>query len=699
MLSTRDREELFIRLASSPEGTTAPAVFEQAVAGGDRVTKEAFQNLARRLVHRGILVVEPSEHPNRYRLGQSVDAYWLEEEDLAAMVSEEYPLLAIPVWKESMRQIQQVPEEWWAFLRSKLMHESARELFARAIISYCDNLAALVDEMIDAQQNGADHRDIQRLREEGRSAVSLLRGVTQFGLGLSREAVTLPSQFEQAVQELAKDPLSLPVRFNEDQLRRELESRVEEGAFIRTTVPDRSIKLLIGAVDGSSRSGVMSFLGEESDFYVGHAPMITVNTAIGQMNRNVRIAKGEEFPAFARLPEKPEDMQQRDNKYTVMAKLFFPDLSDAEYMHALWNGMDVLETRTTQRILGRWNTNPGAVEISPADVVLRDGTVVPQDRDFSHYRNDGSYGQIVRDMIGLNWDIVKKCRDDEQTVVGIVKTANLRVFGPIINWYVAQEAALKQTGPVETWPMRALNAVPDQMILTRMLTALRGPGDVWTRTALAMRPFHATTNFAKRFNLKDTPLDLIEKLRKLEVGASEYEGAFGSAAFWESFRRSADPYVQMLKNVAYASCFIATIPRLEFERYLPRVEFILPADVYGDFDAHAHAQAHLARAIAALAQSDFTVSTEHSMYRDRSTLEILPELVSRAHDTVKIWARELVARLDEYLATIIGMLVKDKRSRGIRVRPFTKQEFLTLHSSLERDRRRLGGADTTEIQP
>ncbi len=688
-----------MRLAGAPDGTTAPAVFEQAVADGDRVTKEAFQNLARRLVHRGILIAQTSEHPTRYRLGQSVDAYWLEEEDLAAMVGEEYPLLAIPVWKESMRQIQQVPEAWWAFLREKLEHENARDLFARAITSYCDDLAALVDTLIDAQQNGWDHRDIQRLREEGRSAVSLLRGVVQFGLGLSREAVTLPSQFEQAVQERAKNPLSLPVRYNEHQLRRELESRIEDGAFIRAAVPDRSVKMLIGAVDGSSRSGVMSFLGEESDFYVGHAPMITVNTAIGQMNRNVRIAKGEEYPAFARLPEKPEDMQQRDNKYTVMAKLFFPDLSDAEYMHALWNGMDVLETRTTQRILGRWNTNPGAVEMSPADVVLRDGTVVPQDRDFSHYRNDGSYGQIVRDMMALNWEIVKKCRDDEQTVVGIVKTANLRVFGPIINWYVAREAALNQTGPVETWPMRALNAVPDQMMLTRMLTAERAAGDTWARTALVIRPFHATTNFAKRFTLENTPLDLIEKLRKLEVGASEYDGAFGSAAFWETFRGPADHYVQMLKNVAYASCFIATVPRLEFERYLPRVEFILPADVYGDFDSHDTAQVHLGRALAALGESDFTVSSEHSMYRDRSTLEILPELVSRAHDTVKIWARELVARLDEFLANIIGILVKDKRSRGIRIRPFTKQEFLTLHSSLERDRRRLGGADTNEIQP
>ena len=94
----------------------------------------------------------------------------------------------------------------------------------------------------------------------------------------------------------------------------------------------------------------MSFVGEEDDFYVGHAAMISINTAVGQVNRRLRVG-ADELPVFTLFPEKPEDMQQRENKYTVMAKLFFPDLSDAEYMHAPWNGMDVLEARTTLRVL------------------------------------------------------------------------------------------------------------------------------------------------------------------------------------------------------------------------------------------------------------------------------------------------------------------------------------------------------------
>jgi hypothetical protein len=150
----------------------------------------------------------------------------------------------------------------------------------------------------------------------------------------------------------------------------------------------------------------------------------------------------------------------------------------------------------------------------------------------------------------------------------------------------------------------------------------------------------------------------------------------------------------MLTHTWYASCFIATVPRLDFERYLPRMEFMVNAETYAsNTDGLERAQEHLSRLCASLRQTGFEVSSEHSMFRDSSTLEVIPELVARAHDTVKIWARELLARLDEYLAAIIGRHIQSKRTRGIRVRPFTKDEFRLLHQSLEQERKRLGGAN------
>jgi len=566
----------------------------------------------------------------------------------------------------------------------KLMSEQAPDLFQRAIESYATDLRALIEHLAEAIREDALPSEVNRQRQEGRSLIRLLLGLVRFALGLSVEAVGFSESIEEALEEKKNDPDADVVRVNSVLLKEELAARIAPEPFV---VQDNSCErgLMIAAVDGSSQSGVMSAIGEEADFYVGHAPLISVNTAVGQVNRSL-IFNGQELPVFTRLPEKPEDLQQRENKYTVMAKLFYTDLSDAEYMHSLWNAMDTLEARATLRVLSRWYTTPGAAEVRPADVVLRDGTVVPQDRDFSHYKNDTHYGEIVREMISLNWEIVKKCASDQQSVAGVVKNAQVRVFGPILNWYVTQLTAKRDASVVENWPFNAMNTLPDQVLLTRLLTAQREKGDPWTRTCLVLRPFHATTNYSKRYSRTKPPTELIldRKAKDLKDGESK--------AFWKDFRDHADPYIQMLSNVWYGSCFIATVPRLEFERFLPRIDFIVPCQTYSpSADPMTSAKTHFRRVCGALLDCGFEVSVEHSMFKDKSTLEVLPELVTRTHDTVKTWARELRHRVDEYLSNIIGRHMQQKRTRGIKVRPFTKGELTSLLRSLEQERKRIAG--------
>ncbi len=689
VLTTREREQLFLELASQPNGVTAPDVYKEAEALGDKVTPEAYQNLARRLVHRGVLVADEDTRPITYKAGQNVDGQWLEEEELAAWVSDEYPLLALPIWKEAQRQLRDIPEEVWILLREQLMGEHAPSLFVRAIVSYCDHLDALSREIAENEVHRADPRELSKQKEEARINLLLLRGFVQYGLGLSLEAVQLPGTAEQALTELEADKNARPIKWNENQIREELSKRVPSENFVVDVPTSGTDRLLVAAVDASTRGGMLSFLGEETDFYVGHAPMISINTAVGQVNREV-VLDGKEYPVFMRLPEKPEDIQQRDNRYTVMAKLFYPDLSDAEFMHSLWNAMDALESRTTLRVLSRWYTPKGGVEVPPADLILRDGTVVPQDRDFDHYKDETRYGEIVRDIIATNWDVAKKCRADSQTVAGVVKTAHLRVFGPVFNWYASQLAAQKRLPMLEAWPLAAMNTMPDQVLLTRLLTAGRKRLDPWTRTCVVFRPFHATyDSFARHYSTSNTPPNLVFERCKRELA---WAPTPGSARFWRDFRGDADPYIQMLNNIWYADFYLAAVPRLDYERYLPRLEFLLPETVYShDSDPPAAARCHLDRLLAALRLIGFDVSSEHSMYRDKSTLEVVPALVARAHDTVKIWARELLSRVDEYLSAVLTRVISAKRARGVRLRPFTKEEFRLLHDTLKQERLRLAG--------
>lgn len=217
-------------------------------------------------------------------------------------------------------------------------------------------------------------------------------------------------------------------------LEQELARRIEPGQVIRNVdAAAHKSDVLVAAIDGSSRSGLLSPEGERGDFTVGSYPLVSINTSVGQINRSIKFGKTLS-PAFLRLPEKPEDMQQSDNRHTIMAKFFYSDITDGEYIHSVWNAMDVLESKAALRVMRRWYTTKTNVEVRPADLVFRDGTVVPQDRDFAHYVQQDSYGKIVRDLIEISWEVVKKCRDDNQTVAGMVKNANLKVFAPVINW-------------------------------------------------------------------------------------------------------------------------------------------------------------------------------------------------------------------------------------------------------------------------
>jgi hypothetical protein len=679
--ATADRRQLFLDLAKRAEGVSATEAHRMATAQGDTVTEEAYYNLARRLVHRGLVTSRQTETGTRFFRGAGDDNMWLEEEDLVAIVDPEYPLLALPIWRETQRQVNDIPADVWVELRERLRNVSARDLFADAIASYADDLHAQVAFLVEFEDRPAP--DLPRLRQEAENSRQLLMRITKYGLGLSREAVDVPLSLDAAMASFKATRRDKYV--DSAILGDELQRRVANEPFVvDVDMTESATSLLIAAVDGSTRSGMMSFIGDDGDLSMGHAPMLAINTAIGQTNRMMSVGN-RSVPVFLRLPEKPEDMQRADNRYSVMAKLLYPDLSDAEYMHSVWNAMDLLEARTALRLCQRWYTQGGNVEVRPADLILRDGTVSPQDRDFSHYADLSSYGKIVRDMIETNWQLARTVRDNEQTLAGVVKTAQLTVFAPVVNWYACRIAA-EARGQIVAWPLQAMNLIPDQLILTRLLTAKRAQGDPWTRTAVVIRPFHALSNFSKSYQRDTSPSAIVRKKHQDALGHPELLSQ-EQHLFWSDFRLESDPFVKMLDNVAYGNFFLGAVPRLDIEKQLPRIEFLIPASTAEEgSDAWPTAAQHRDRVIRGLQQTGFQVSAEHRMFQDPAKIDVLPAILIRAHDTVKMWATELLSRVQEYVGYYLARHVQTKRIRGVRVRPFTRAELELLYDQLRRER-------------
>jgi len=432
--------------------------------------------------------------------------------------------------------------------------------------------------------------------------------------------------------------------------------------------------------------------GEEGDFSLGHAPSVSINTATAQINRRVKIS-GREYPAFLRLPEKPEDMQQRDNRFTIMAKLFFPDLSESQYVHSIWNAMNLLESRAAARVMKRWYTSTNNVEVRPADIVLLDGTAVPNDRDSNHYAQSDTYGRIVRDLIEVNCEIMQKSRNDKQIVAGVVKNAQLRVIGPIINRYIARTIAQDKRTQIETWPVRAMNALPDQTILTRLLTAGRQKDDRWFRTCYVVRPFHAATDFAERYSRQRDrrPAAILlarakEARKRKALGLSEPE-----ELFWADFLGERDPYVKMLEGAQYANFYVGAVPRLDQKQALPRIEVLVctPTAESGEFHSEIHR--HCDVVLDALKLTGFEVAAEHSMFDAKGWIDVLPRILIDVHDTVKIWASELQSRVQEYIGYHLSRYLGGSGRKGVRIRPWRRTELQAWIAQMTEERRKQAG--------
>lgn len=690
------RKNLFLQMAARAEGTTPAEVYRAAQTRGDSVTEEAYYNIARRLAHRGLVRVEGSGTAARYVARSSGTDRWLDEDDLRALVDPDYPLLALTIADESAREMRNVPDRVWIELRERLANQSARALFFDAIKSYTRDFADQIQMIVEIEERSKPE-ERARLRPEAATSHLLLVRLIRYGLGVSSDAVSLPVSVESAIAAHKRGNIVIAV--DDTLLSEELERRVSDEPFVTDAEPSERQAIgprrhwLIGAVDGSTRAGVLSFLGEGGDVMGGHAPMISINTAVGQVDRDQKV--GDRWlPVFMRLPERPEDMQREDNRFTVMAKFLYPDMSEGEYMHAVWNAMDLIEARAALRLLGSWTTPETHVEVPAADVVLKDGAISPQDRDFTHYRDADTYGKIVREAIKVNWELAKHCKEDGQTVAGVVKNAQLSVFAPIVNWFACQVAAAGK-GQLAAWPIHTMNLLPDQIVMTHLLTAGRTKGNPWIRTCVTVRPFHALTNFGRGYRRGEPPSSAItrqyeEALRQIERGDLDQE----KAHFWmELFRPGHDPYEQMMEHVSYAGFYLGCVPRLDGDKHLPRVEFIVNgSNAENDrMDWH-QVDSHRERLTGALKQNDFQVAAEHNMFGSKFKLDVLPSLLTRVHETVKVWAEDLLSRVQEYVGYYIARYVQSKRLRGIGVRPFTREELELLYKSLKRERDARAGA-------
>ena len=313
----------------------------------------------------------------------------------------------------------------------------------------------------------------------------------------------------------------------------------------------------------------------------------------------------------------------------------------------------------------------------------------------NHYAQPDTYGSIVRDLIEANSEILSKSHADNQVVAGVVKNAQLRVIGPIVNGFIAKTIAQDKKTQIEAWPLQAMNILPDQTILTRILTAGRRKGDPWSRTCYVVRPFHAATDFSEKYSRSPEarPANILRKRAEQARERKMLNEASAQELFWADFQFERDPFLKLLEQAWYAGFFLGAVPRLDQKQSLPRLEVLVSSSTEEAGPINDRVLKNCNTLIESLKLTGFEVSADHAMFGAKGWIDVVPRLLVDVHQTVKIWAAELQSRVQEYIGYHMSRYIRGGGHRGVRIRPWRRAELEAWAIQMKNERRRQAGVD------
>jgi len=482
---------------------------------------------------------------------------------------------------------------------------------------------------------------------------------------------------------------------------RAVAERVYGGAFIeRASIPEVKAPergMIVAGSDGSSHAGYVR--GVPAPRYVEEEGrlILTFNNSIAY------VELPEDYPyrvpsPYHGVPMTRAALEDPHNRGMVISRPWFPDLSDSEFEHMKKAALDVVQFRVDERLINgtarAYGTAPAAGDsglLPRPNVLIRDGTVTPQEREFQHYINRKAYGDVVREGIALSYSILRSVKDSEHRVfAGAVKSTQLRTFSRIINWYIKRRV---DTG----WDLSKVSYVTDTVAVTRMLTVLPnlGPSEYY-RTCVIVRPFWALdTNFRGR-RLEDTTESwLAEFRRRRDAQVKDWQDHGGEVPRLQGIELEDDPFVRMCQEADYAAFYFGKPTAGNPSLTLPRFEFM---DALRSLPEDRRAR-RVARAVDLIMTgvhlSKWSLDREHNFMSRRKLPRLIPYVVYEAHEKCKTLGHKLEAELKQAIAMRLSQL---KKLRGLAV-PKVLIEPIPVKSYLANLQRRLLGSGDESVGP
>ena len=348
--------------------------------------------------------------------------------------------------------------------------------------------------------------------------------------------------------------------------------------------------------------------------------------------------------------------------------------------------LDVVQFRVDERLISggarAYGSYPGGGEgnlLPKPNVLIRDGTVTPQEREFQHYCDRSSYGDVVREGISLSYTILRAVADSSSRVyAGAVKLTQLRTFSKIINWYIKRAID-------ESWDLSKVSHVTDSVAVTRLIAALpECERNEYYRTCVITRPFPALVTDLRflRCETEDEWLAYFAQRRNQQ--RREFDEHGGDPSWLLGQTLDDDPYVRMCRQADYSAFYFGQ-PVGQPQVTLPRFEFLdslrkLAPDQRLKRVLHA-----VDMIIAGIHLTKWTLDRDHGFMTSRRMPKLVPYVVYEAHEKCKALGHKLEAELMQAITQRLSDL---KALRGVSVprveiEPVPLEQFMARLKRLE----------------
>ena len=429
-------------------------------------------------------------------------------------------------------------------------------------------------------------------------------------------------------------------------------------------------QLITAGSDGSSHAGYVR--GIPAPAYVEEEGrlILTFNNSVAY----VELPEGYsiDFP-YHGVPMTRAALEDPHNRGMIIARPWFPDLTDSDYEHMKKAALDVVQFRVDERLMRgtarAYGTSAGRGDsglLPRPNVLIRDGTVTPQEREFQHYVDPTAYGDIVREGIALSYSVLKVVADSTRRVFGgAVKFTQLRSFSRILNWYIRRGSGHDGAKPIEpSWDIARASHVSDSVAMTRLIQALPTlSGRRYYRSCIIVRPFPAMVTSLRELN-KRTPdewLGYFEDRRDAQVREQRRNG--GLRPYLAKVNLEDEPYVGMCREADYGAFYFGR-PGGDPQLTLPRFEFMDSLRGRPPDECERRVLNAVALMISGIDETRWQLDKDHNFLSSRKMPRLVPYVVYEAHEKCKALGHKLEAELRQAIAMRLSQL---KALRGLPV--------------------------------